>query len=474
MNDSNLKIKKYDIALTSLYDLRHVERDYHCFTRLLSKGYQVVVFTNGYDIFRYFYEKNIDIINLSEEIKKVEICLPIENEVERIKKKYHISYSFYRFIETNYLQNRTLFCKRSDAIFYAVRLFNAYENLFHRISVDTFFQLHTADIDRMVPRYVCKLYCKHVFEYTASGFPGKDFILIENEDFKVKGFRQNLNKIETVDSKIISEIRNNMLTLKKKNKYLPPPKFSIMNKLKKFPYIKERLNKSSKTQFIKNNLTQIIIHPIRKLINKRLYHLPSQTDRYIFYPIHAPIEDQVIVRGFPYRNEFELIKTIALSLPYGYKLYVKEHPGYEGFYPVQNFKELLQFEQVKIIPPNLNSHEIIKNSKLCIVINSTVWFEALLLNIPVIALGKGFFSGFGVCKEVEDINQLDEAILNTLSFTPNRATINKFLYALYSLSYKHEFRYYLSQTPQIAGIELSGLIEKIIANNAYRQHISEE
>lgn len=456
-------LNQFDIALTSFYDMRHIERDFFLCKGLTDRGYRVFVFTDSSDNDAYFKSKNIYSVNVSEEVKKVVLNEDINSVINSIKLKYNIPRSIYKFVETSYLQNKRIYKSRDHAVVYAVKLFLAYERIFETIRVNCFFQLYTADIDRMVLWYAAKFYCKNVFSYTASGFPQKELILVENEEFKVAGLKGGFSRLKQHDRELIEKIRGTILSLKKENKYLVPPTFSLRNKLKKLPYVKNLLKKSDKKLLLKDLCVDLVVKPWRKKMTRSFYQMPDETEKYIFYPIHAPLEDQVIVRGFPYRNEFELIKSIALSIPYGYKLYIKEHPGYEGFYPVRMFRELSDFGNIKILPPRMNSHEVIRKAALCIVINSTVWFEALLLKVPVISLGEGFFTGFGVCKEIDDLGKLDQAIEETLNSPLDNDNIDRFLHALYAVSHKHVFRYYLSQVPETAGTELAELVHTFIS-----------
>lgn len=456
----------FDIALTSFYDMRHIERDFFLCKGLMDKGHKVIVFTDSPDNYVYFKNKHIDTVNISEEVTKIVINEDINSVINLIKSKYNIPYSIYKFVETNYLQNKRLYKSRLNAVEYAVKLFLAYERIFKVIKINSLFQLYTSDIDRMVLWYVARLYCKKVFSYTASGFPQKELIVVENQEFKVAGLKEEFSRLKQYDRQLIDRIRDTVIALKRDNKYLVPPMFSLRNKFKKLPYVKNLLKRSDKRLLVKDLFTDLAIKPLRKRITRSFYQMPDEREQYIFYPIHAPLEDQVIVRGFPYRNEFELIKSIALSIPYGYKLYIKEHPGYEGFYPVRMFRELCDFHNIKILPPRMNSHEIIRKAVLCIVINSTVWFESLLLKVPVISLGKGFFTGFGVCKEINDLSGLDRAIEEVLATPPDDDTIERFLHALYAVSYEHLFRYYLSHIPETAGAELAELVHTFVSTKS--------
>jgi len=453
-------IKNFDVGLTSFYDLRHVERDYYCCSSLMERGYSVLVFTNSDDITHYFKKRGIEAVSISGS-EESPAAGSVTAEIKRIRDTYGISHSFSRLVETTYLQNRPLYPSRREAVARAVQMFRNCESVFENTRIETLFQLYTADIERLALWYVAKRHCKRVFAYTASGLPERELILVEDEDFRVRGLYEAFARQTEGEEGVFDEIRDAVLRLKKKNEYLPAPQVTIKKRMQKLPYVLERLQKSNKLSLVKHYFVQLALNPARERAVRSLHEMPDPSEQYIFYPLHAPIEDQVIVRGFPLRNEFDLIETIALSMPCGYNLYVKEHPGYAGFYPVRSYRRIAALEQVKLVPPGLNSHELIERAALCIVINSTVWLEALLLGTTVITLGKGFFSGYGVCREVANLDDLDTEIERALETGLDQNAARKFVSSLYAVSYQHTFRYYLRETPEVAGGALGDLVARL-------------
>ena len=187
------------------------------------------------------------------------------------------------------------------------------------------------------------------------------------------------------------------------------------------------------------------------------------TKKYVFFPMHADLESTTIYYGFPHRNQFDLIEFIALSLPEDMYLYVKEHPGHQGSFAFQNFWRMNSIGNIKIIPSNENSLNLIKNSQICAVINSSVWFEALLYEKALITFGKGIYSGFEISYEVTDLFNLDNVIKQALeNEIPKDKRIN-FLNAVYSLSFPHRYYYYLWDQKQ--GVENYYQIINSLINN---------
>jgi len=74
---------------------------------------------------------------------------------------------------------------------------------------------------------------------------------------------------------------------------------------------------------------------------------------------------------------------------------------------------------VKMIHPDVNSLELIKNSKLIISINSTAGFEALFYNKPSINFQKRGYSEISSSFVVNELNNLPELIRDALKTQVN-------------------------------------------------------
>ena len=74
-------------------------------------------------------------------------------------------------------------------------------------------------------------------------------------------------------------------------------------------------------------------------------------------------------------------------------------------------KEIKSYTNVKLIPPYLDNHQIIKNSQLVITVTGTPGWEALLFhNKPVINLCEDFYEITGLSKRIHNIADLSKEI----------------------------------------------------------------
>jgi hypothetical protein len=111
-------------------------------------------------------------------------------------------------------------------------------------------------------------------------------------------------------------------------------------------------------------------------------------DRIVFHPMQYLPEASTYVRSPLFRDHVAIANLLAISLPAGYTLYIKDHPNLKAVRDEVFYRELLQFPNVKLVPYATDTHAIIANAKLTVTQSSTAGFESLLYGVPVLLLGE--------------------------------------------------------------------------------------
>ena len=109
--------------------------------------------------------------------------------------------------------------------------------------------------------------------------------------------------------------------------------------------------------------------------------------KFAFFPMHTEPEVSLLFYSKPYLNQIEIIRQIALSLPIGYALIVKEHPWSVGKRKLSYYKKILNIPRVYFVPHAFTSRQCIDISKLIFTLSSSVGQEAVFLKKPVITFG---------------------------------------------------------------------------------------
>lgn len=139
-------------------------------------------------------------------------------------------------------------------------------------------------------------------------------------------------------------------------------------------------------------------HGIARLhyyINKNKYISLREINRpFIFFPLQTHTDSNVILNSelYPYARYVRCVIEAFLQIQHklGYNLIIKEHPYdvFRTWYPWPNSEHVLW------IKPEISTWQILSNMNCAatIVVNSTVGFESLLLQKPVLALGRSVYA----------------------------------------------------------------------------------
>jgi len=163
-----------------------------------------------------------------------------------------------------------------------------------------------------------------------------------------------------------------------------------------------------------------------------------EDERFFIFPLH-------IVRewmnhscfGLRYSNQINLIHMVSSCLPLGCKLYVKEHPSTLGKRPLSHYKAIKQMRNVRLIHPFEDTFNLIRHSQGIVTLGSSMGFEAIMMDKPVIVLENPWYYKLPGVYLAENPEMLAELLQNVrkLAVATEKEKI-KIIYALYELSFK--------------------------------------
>ncbi|MGE5272294.1 MAG: hypothetical protein ACM3QU_00770 [Verrucomicrobiota bacterium] len=150
---------------------------------------------------------------------------------------------------------------------------------------------------------------------------------------------------------------------------------------------------------------------------------------FVYFPLHVT-DDYKITRIIPHTvDQASLVEQVADALPAGHDLVLKEHPMSVGRNSIALLRRLRRRPNVRLLPPDASSHDLIREAEAVAVISSTVGLEALLYDRPVLTLGRPFYSGYGVTLDVDSFAEIREKVPELLRFRPDPERIRQFLHA---------------------------------------------
>lgn len=143
---------------------------------------------------------------------------------------------------------------------------------------------------------------------------------------------------------------------------------------------------------------------------RKLYQQPVKGERFLLYPLHFHPESSTSVLAGSWLDEYEVIRNIAFNLPEGMRLYVKDHVSAWGYPTLDFYQRLRQLPNVRLLPPEAPTKQLIKESAAVITLTSTVGYEALLLKKRVFLYGRVFYEFHKGVTRVESPARLHELL----------------------------------------------------------------
>ncbi|HAS1239161.1 capsular polysaccharide export protein, LipB/KpsS family [Enterobacter cloacae] len=201
---------------------------------------------------------------------------------------------------------------------------------------------------------------------------------------------------------------------------------------------------------------------------KSKYADPLGTDNYYIYPLHYHPESSTSILAKFY-DEYEVIKNIAFSLPNNSFLYVKDHisaNGYEGF---GFYKKLLNLPNVKLISPQVNTKGLIRSCSGVFTLTSTVGYEGVLLNKPVVVFGDVFYNEHPFVYKISGYRDIKKAFdfMNSIDIDKFNNINKKFVAAYYRLTFPLQVDYRVSGSVLFDKAKEIGLIIEHKLNSQY-------
>lgn len=193
------------------------------------------------------------------------------------------------------------------------------------------------------------------------------------------------------------------------------------------------------TKGLQVNLTRKVSarRSLKYFESDKAVEMSSQREKFYVYPIHFHPESSTSVLSPLYTNEFNNILNISNCLPFGVKLYVKDHLSAYGCQSTEFYRKVSALPGVRLVRPSHNIKKLILKSQGLITVNSTAGFEALILGRPVYLLGRVFYQDFpGVVR----LNNFS-AIPNSLEMlNVDEKQVAAYVIAYYRYTYEGDLR----------------------------------
>ena len=201
---------------------------------------------------------------------------------------------------------------------------------------------------------------------------------------------------------------------------------------------------------------------------KKLNNLENNGDNisdikkpYIFIPLQVHDDSQVLLLSPYVKNMHDFIDYVytAIKNKYGkkYDIVVKEHPvdrnrAYDYSLIREKYPDIIWLQEGDL-------KRILSEAELLIVINSTVGFEGLIFQKPVVTLGHSFYNKKGIVFHAEKKSDIQNKITEAIEVGPDKELIRKFVCFVHDqYCIKGSFKYFDNQTVKNIFLRIESLI----------------
>jgi len=141
----------------------------------------------------------------------------------------------------------------------------------------------------------------------------------------------------------------------------------------------------------------------------------KEKEKFILFPLHLEPEATLDVQARFFTDQLSALENIAKCIPLNCLIYAKEHASAFGRRKDEFYRRISNIPNVKLIHPEENTIDLIKNAEMIITLSGTVGWEALLLKKPVIVLGNVFYNHSDLAIKVNSYEELEKAVSNILT-----------------------------------------------------------
>jgi hypothetical protein len=143
-------------------------------------------------------------------------------------------------------------------------------------------------------------------------------------------------------------------------------------------------------------------------LEKRYFQEPDFGENYFLYPIQFHPESSTSVNAMYFNGEFDNIRNISVSLPYGVTLYVRDHPHASGRQTIELYEEAGKLPNVKLIGTRVPGKTLVKHAKAVVTCSGSMGYEAIVLGVPSFVLGHTSYGYHPACRRITSWEQAFE------------------------------------------------------------------
>ena len=346
-------------------------------------------------------------------------------EAKRIEKEYEFTFKqawFPDILQTSKNQNGRKINVPEDELNDMeplVKKFLYLEKLIQSEQIDVIFSDASPEVEMEFGRAIGLKYNIPVLKAYEGSFLGRMVLLKHGKFGEDKLLEANVNTNYTFDDaeKFLNDYKHN----KGQPSYVGVEKLRYKKSIAEKAIVK-----------LKNEKHKIILIPFKffyrmlfdlwllfesSILKQTLYNRFEPDKPYLFFGFHLNQESTMGLRSLPYINQTVLVEILSRVLPYGYTLYVREHPHWPKRFPYIYLKKCNTYPNVRLLSPKISIHNILKNSSGVLVYNSNTGIEALIYGKPVLSFASNIYykhhPAVLYCADIYETSKMLVQLINT-------------------------------------------------------------
>lgn len=237
-----------------------------------------------------------------------------------------------------------------------------------------------------------------------------------NANLSVRGYRP-----KTEISKSEENQAYNTLSLQKNKKYFRNPVYRGLD------YILEYFIMSTSIYPPDLKIDFSILIKQKSNITFKQFKAEEHTDKNIFlFACQVPFDVNITHHSPYFKRHVDIVKEVYFNLPPNSILLVREHPIYKNQYE-EEFYIFIRNNDGVFLDKDLNVNQALDIVDAVIIVNSTVGLEAITKYKPVLALGNSYYDSSYICKKYSAENNMQDLLIETLNYTPNKSAVLDFI-----------------------------------------------
>lgn len=196
--------------------------------------------------------------------------------------------------------------------------------------------------------------------------------------------------------------------------------------------------------YVQRDLSKIV--KAHLAIKSKLFLLFHEGDKFVLFPLHLQPEASTMVLARFFVDQVVVIENIAKCIPLSHVLYVKEHMSALGMRKRQKeyYQRISRIPNVRLIHPAEDTQKLIKKADAIVTLTSTMGWEALLHQKPVISMGDVFYNDSGLTYRIRSYDELETLLpqilnKNKLLSKDFDISLGRFIDAIFQGTHKGDF-----------------------------------